>query len=106
VVSRRNGFKRNKERPQPISWHYSSICLVINTNTRENNFRPSRWLPPNVNSQSLKDFTKNMKMYGRFEIEVHAFLTSLLDGDEWSASSTGRFTPNGTAQVQTRQKVL
>jgi hypothetical protein len=53
---------------------------------KENNFRPSQWLPPNVNSQSLTDFTKNMKIYGEFEVEVHAFLTSLIDGDERSAS--------------------
>jgi len=27
-----------------------------------------------------------MKMYGRVAVQLHAFLTSTLDGGEWSAS--------------------
>jgi hypothetical protein len=27
------------------------------------------------------------------DIQLHTFLTSVLDGDEWSASRPGRFTP-------------
>jgi hypothetical protein len=33
-----------------------------------------------------------MKTYWRVDIQRHAFLTSALDGDEWSASRRGRFT--------------
>jgi hypothetical protein len=35
-----------------------------------------------------------MKGYGRVEVQVHAFLTSTLDGGEWSASRPGDFTPD------------
>jgi hypothetical protein len=38
-----------------------------------------------------------MKMYGGAEIQLHAFLTSALDGSEWSASRIGRFTPGKEA---------
>jgi len=33
-----------------------------------------------------------MKMYGGLEVQLQAFLTSALDGDEWSASCPGHFT--------------
>jgi len=38
-----------------------------------------------------------MKTYGGVEIQLHAFLTSALDGGEWSASRPGHFTPGETA---------
>jgi hypothetical protein len=34
-----------------------------------------------------------MKVYGGVEVQLHAFLISALDGDEWSASHPIRFTP-------------
>jgi len=34
-----------------------------------------------------------MKTYGGMEVYPHAFLTSVLDGGEWSASHPGRFIP-------------
>jgi hypothetical protein len=34
-----------------------------------------------------------MKTYWGVEAKLHAFLTSALDGSEWSASRPGRFTP-------------
>jgi len=34
---------------------------------------------------------------GGVEVSLHAFLTSALDGDEWSASRPCRFTPRGRA---------
>jgi hypothetical protein len=41
---------------------------------------------------------RTVKTYGGMEVEFHAFLTSELDGGEWSASSHGRFTP-GTQEA-------
>jgi hypothetical protein len=38
-----------------------------------------------------------MKKYGRVEALLHAFLTSALDGGEWSASRPARFTPRERA---------
>jgi hypothetical protein len=38
-----------------------------------------------------------MKTYWRVEVELHAFLTSALDGGEWSTSRPGRRTPRETA---------
>jgi hypothetical protein len=38
-----------------------------------------------------------MKAYGEVEVYFHAFLTSALDGDEWSASRPWRFTLRETA---------
>jgi len=34
-----------------------------------------------------------MKAYGGMEVQLHAFLTSALNGSEWTASRPGRFTP-------------
>jgi len=34
-----------------------------------------------------------IKTYRGVRVEHHAFLTSALNGDEWSASGPGRFTP-------------
>jgi hypothetical protein len=34
-----------------------------------------------------------MEKYGGLGVEIHVFLTSALEGGEWSASSPGRFTP-------------
>jgi hypothetical protein len=38
-----------------------------------------------------------MKAYGGVDVYRHAFLTSALDGGEWSASRLGRFTPRERA---------
>jgi len=38
-----------------------------------------------------------MKTKGRVEVQLHAFLTSELDGGEWSTSGPGRFTHRETA---------
>jgi hypothetical protein len=38
-----------------------------------------------------------MKGYWGVEVEPHAFLTSSLDGGEWSASRSDRFTPRERA---------
>jgi hypothetical protein len=38
-----------------------------------------------------------MKRYWGVEVQLHAFLTSELDGGEWSASRPGRFTPRERA---------
>jgi len=35
----------------------------------------------------------NMKAHMRVAVELHAFLISTLDGDEWLASCHGRYTP-------------
>jgi hypothetical protein len=35
----------------------------------------------------------DMKMYWGVEVKLHVFLTSTLDGGEWSASNSGRFIP-------------
>jgi hypothetical protein len=34
-----------------------------------------------------------MKTHGRLEVQLHAFVTSVLNGGEWSASRLGLFTP-------------
>jgi hypothetical protein len=34
-----------------------------------------------------------MKAYGGVDVQIQVFLTSAVVGDEWSASSPGRFTP-------------
>jgi hypothetical protein len=33
-----------------------------------------------------------MKMYGGVDVSIHVFLTSAVDGGDWSASFPGRFT--------------
>jgi hypothetical protein len=38
------------------------------------------------------------------EVQLHAFLSSILDGVEWSASWPGHFTTRYKARVITRQK--
>jgi hypothetical protein len=38
-----------------------------------------------------------MKAYWGVEVKLHAFLTSVLDGGEWSASRPGRFAPTERA---------
>jgi hypothetical protein len=38
-----------------------------------------------------------MKMYWGVEVQLHAFLSSVLYGGEWSASRPGRFTPRERA---------
>jgi hypothetical protein len=38
-----------------------------------------------------------MKAYWGMEVQNHAFLTSELDGGEWSTSRTGRFIPRERA---------
>jgi hypothetical protein len=38
-----------------------------------------------------------MKAYWRVDVWLHAFLTSTLDGGEWSASLPGRFSPRESA---------
>jgi len=35
-----------------------------------------------------------MKLYVGVEVQLHSFLTSAIDGGEWSASRSGRFAPN------------
>jgi hypothetical protein len=39
----------------------------------------------------------DMKMYWGAQVQLHIFLTSALDGGEWSASRAGRFTPRVTS---------
>jgi len=38
-----------------------------------------------------------MKTYGEVELQLHTFLTSVVDEDEWTASGHGRFTPREKA---------
>jgi len=37
-----------------------------------------------------------MKTYGGVEVQLHAFLTAMLDGGEWSASRPRPFIPGET----------
>jgi hypothetical protein len=45
-----------------------------------------------------------MKAYWGVEVWLHAFLISVLDGGEWSASRPGRFTPMEKTLVPTGQE--
>jgi hypothetical protein len=36
-----------------------------------------------------------IRTYGEVETQLHTFVTSALEGGEWSASHTGYFTPGG-----------
>jgi hypothetical protein len=51
-----------------------------------------------------------VKTYGGVDIQLHAFFTSLLDRDEWSASRFGRLAPpgeyTGTKNVETNNDYL
>jgi hypothetical protein len=38
-----------------------------------------------------------VKMYGGVEVQIHVFLTSVLDGGKWSVSRPRRFTPGERA---------
>jgi hypothetical protein len=38
-----------------------------------------------------------MTAYGGVDVQIHIFLTSVLAGDEWLASRSGRFTPEERA---------
>jgi hypothetical protein len=44
----------------------------------------------------------SMKAYWGVAVQFHAFLTSALDGGEWSASGTGRFISRERAPVTYR----
>jgi hypothetical protein len=41
-----------------------------------------------------------MKAYGGVDVQTHVFLTSGLDGGEWSLLRPGRFSPGERAQSQ------
>jgi hypothetical protein len=43
-----------------------------------------------------------MKVYGGVDVYTHIFLTSAVDGGEWSASRPARFTPGKEPSVPTR----
>jgi hypothetical protein len=45
----------------------------------------------------LERSTTPWRCIGGMEVQLHALLTSALDGGEWSASRSGRFTPQGLA---------
>jgi hypothetical protein len=40
----------------------------------------------------------NIKVHGRVEVYIHAFLTSMLDGGDSLASHPGAFTPAETSR--------
>jgi len=40
-----------------------------------------------------------MKSYWKVEVQLHAFLTSVLDVGEWSGSRSGRFIPPGRERL-------
>jgi hypothetical protein len=42
-----------------------------------------------------------MQTYGELDVLLHAFSTSTLEGDEWSASRPGHFTPLEITPVPT-----
>jgi hypothetical protein len=41
-----------------------------------------------------------MKMFGGMEVQLHAFLTLVLGGGEWSASHPSHFTPRESTPYQ------
>jgi hypothetical protein len=46
-----------------------------------------------------------MKIYGGVEVFLNAFLTSILNGDEWSASTQAALLPGRQFPVPTREAV-
>jgi hypothetical protein len=56
----------------------------------------SSWRGKDKVSLSLTEH-QAIKTYWGVEVELHAFLTAALDGGEWSASRSGRFTPREKA---------
>jgi hypothetical protein len=46
-----------------------------------------------------------MKAYGRVNVRIYVFLTSALDGGEWSASRPGRFTPGKSPRYPLDKKL-
>jgi hypothetical protein len=45
-----------------------------------------------------------MNTYVEVEVQLHAFLTSALNGGEWSGSRPGRFAPGENLQVPIGQE--
>jgi hypothetical protein len=46
-----------------------------------------------------------VKAHGGIEVQLHSFLTSALDGGEWSTSRLGRFTPGKECQYPSSRRL-
>jgi hypothetical protein len=89
--------------PNTPSWHGAqlkhrnnfTLTFILHINSR-GEARGIFHLCLKVKVMSLC-LTKHHAMKTYWEVEVYAFLTLALDGDEWSASRPGRFTPRERA---------
>jgi hypothetical protein len=82
---------------QSFRSHQNSIHISVSTRELHSNW--THWWFKCSNGDTKHHA---MKTYEEMEVYLHAFLTSALDGCEWSASRPGRFTPGKELPIPIR----
>jgi hypothetical protein len=67
---------------------------------REPNTREFMSFLANINLHDERVSLKAVQNYGKMNVQLHAFLASVIDGGEMSVSYTGRFTLGERAYVR------